>query len=115
MRRRDVVGPHLDQRGHRDLRADHPLHERRRRAPRDERQHHEVVALTQVRALVGEHRDDLGRVQRLQRPDRQHQPGSPAGQAVRDGRGVVEDMRTGNRGPGGGEHVEQVAVAAPRP
>ena len=61
----DVVGPHLDQRGHRDLGADHPLHERGRRPPRDERQHHEVVAFPQVRALVGEHGDDLAGVERL--------------------------------------------------
>ena len=65
VRGRDVVGPHLDQRGHRDLRADHPRHERRRRPPRDERQHHEVVAFAQVRTLVGEHGDDLAGVERL--------------------------------------------------
>ena len=72
------------------------------------------MAFAQVGALVGEHGDDLGRIERQQRAHREHQTGAPARQAVGDGRGVVEHAGAGHRGPGHGEHVEQVAVASPR-
>ena len=111
----DVVGPHLDERGDRELRAHHPPHERRRRAPRHERQHDEVVPFPQVGALVGEHGPHLVDVEAVQHTRRDDQPGAQARQAVGDRNGVVEHAGAGRGGPRRGEQVEQVAVAGAAP
>ena len=56
---RGVVGHHLDQERHAGLSAAYADRERQRRAPRHERQHHQIVPSTQMSPLMSEYGLDL--------------------------------------------------------